>query len=71
MRKSYLDFSFLRSIIEFMTWVIGRAGPFGYAVGLSDIRVTLDNGNEVDCLQKIYKVGSNTAWGLQVQCKLG
>ena len=46
-----------------MTWVIGRAGPFGYAVGLSDIRVTLQDGTEENCLQKIYDIGPNLALG--------
>lgn len=54
-----------------MTWVIGRAGPFGYAVGLSDIRVTLGNGAEVDCLQKIYRVGPNLALGFAGSVKIG
>ena len=38
-----------------MTWVIGSAGAFGYAVGLSDTRVTFHDGTEMDRLQKIYK----------------
>jgi hypothetical protein len=44
-----------------MTWVIGRPVPFGYSVGLSDIRVTLSDGNELDCLQKVHAVGPNIA----------
>lgn len=59
------------SIIEPMTWVIGRAGPFGYAVGLSDIRVTLHDGTEVDCLQKIYRVGSNMVLGFAGSVQIG
>lgn len=54
-----------------MTWVIGRAGLFGYAVGFSDIRVTLHDGTEVDCLQKIYRVGSNMALGFAGSVKIG
>src|SRR5512147_775130 len=54
-----------------MTWVIGRPGPFGYAIGLSDIRVTLHDGKEVDCLQKIYKVASNMALGFAGSVKIG
>ena len=40
-----------------MTWVVGRAGPFGHAVAVSDIRITVA-GKEFDCLQKVYKVGN-------------
>ncbi len=54
-----------------MTWVIGRAGPFGHAVGLSDIRVTLRNGKEVDCLQKIYNIAPGLALGFAGSVKIG
>lgn len=54
-----------------MTWVIGRAGPFGYAVGLSDIRITLPNGSEKDCLQKIYNVGPMLALGFAGSVVIG
>lgn len=62
-----------------MTWIIGRAGPFGHAVGVSDIRITLGNGTELDCLQKVYKVGpqlvlgfaGSVAIGLKVVAQLG
>src|SRR5215207_7264584 len=54
-----------------MTWVIGRANPFGYAVGLSDIRVTLSNGTELDCLQKIYKVGNQMVLGFAGSVAIG
>ena len=57
-----------------MTWVIGRAVPFGYAVGLSDIRVTLKNGTEIteiDCLQKIYKVGNQMVLGFAGSVAIG
>jgi hypothetical protein len=54
-----------------MTWVIGRPGPFGYAVGLSDIRVTLSDGTEKDCLQKIYNVGPHIALGFAGSVAIG
>jgi hypothetical protein len=54
-----------------MTWVIGRAGPFGYAVGLSDIRVTFADGTERDCLQKIYRIGSQLALGFAGSVAIG
>ncbi len=54
-----------------MTWVIGRAGPFGYAVGISDIRVTLGNGEERDCLQKIYQIGPQLALGFAGSVAIG
>lgn len=40
-----------------MTWIVGGAPPFGWAVGLSDIRVSFSDGTELDCLRKIYPVG--------------
>ena len=62
-----------------MTWVIGRAGPFGHAIGLSDIRITLQDGTERDCLQKMYKIGpqlvlgfaGSVAIGLELVAQLG
>ena len=54
-----------------MTWVIGRAGPFGYAVGLSDIRVTLKDGTERDCLQKVYNIGPHLALGFAGSVAIG
>ncbi|KAF0109030.1 MAG: Uncharacterized protein FD146_74 [Anaerolineaceae bacterium] len=54
-----------------MTWVIGRAGPFGYAVGLSDVRVTLSDGTERDCLQKIYNIGPHLAIGFAGSVRIG
>src|SRR6266849_5285344 len=46
-----------------MTWIVGRPVIFGYAAGISDIRVTLADGSERDCLQKIYPVGKFMALG--------
>lgn len=40
-----------------MTWVIGSGTMFGYSFGLSDVRVTLQDKSEHDCLQKIHPVG--------------
>lgn len=54
-----------------MTWIIGRGGPFGYAVALSDIRITLSDGTELDCLQKIYNVGPHLALGFAGSVSIG
>lgn len=54
-----------------MTWIIGRPGPFGYAIGVSDIRVTLSDGTEKDCLQKIYNVGSHIVLGFAGSVAIG
>lgn len=54
-----------------MTWVIGRAGPFGHAIGLSDVRVTLSDGSEHDCLQKVYLVGSQLGLGFAGSVAIG
>ena len=43
-----------------MTWIVGRAMPFGFAAAVSDIRVTTPNGHK-DCLQKVYEVGGQVA----------
>ena len=54
-----------------MTWIVGRTIPFGYSVALSDIRVTLGDGREVDCLQKIYPVGPFIAMGFAGSVSIG
>ena len=54
-----------------MTWIVGTTGIFGYGIGLSDIRVTLGDGSERDCLQKIYKVGNFIAAGFAGSVAIG
>lgn len=54
-----------------MTWVVGRSVIVGYAVGLSDIRVTLCDGSERDCLRKIYPVGRMLALGFAGSVAIG
>ena len=54
-----------------MTWIVGTEVPFGYAAGISDIRVTLANGEERDCLQKIYPVGQHLAMGFAGSVAIG
>ena len=54
-----------------MTWIVGTAPPFGWAVGLSDIRVTLNDGSELDCLRKIYPVGRFIAAGFAGSVRIG
>jgi hypothetical protein len=54
-----------------MTWVVGMATPFGYGAGISDIRVTLGDGRERDCLQKIYPVGNSLALGFAGSVRIG
>ena len=54
-----------------MTWIIGRAGPFGHAIGISDIRVTLNDGREYDCLQKMYMIGSQLVLGFAGSVAIG
>jgi hypothetical protein len=43
---------------------------FGYAFGISDVRVTL-GGTEIDCLQKIYPVGRWVAAAFAGSVKIG
>jgi hypothetical protein len=44
---------------------------FGYAVGVSDIRVTFDGRASLDCLQKIYPVGRFIAAGFAGSVEFG
>src|SRR5260370_1869114 len=57
-----------------MTWVIATNVLLGYAVGISDIRVTFgppDSTQERDCLQKIYSVGQDLAAGFAGSVEIG
>ncbi len=55
-----------------MTWVVGFPSVFGYAVGVSDIRVTWSStGKESDCLRKVFPVGPNLAAGFAGSVELG
>lgn len=54
-----------------MTWVVGNATFFGYAVGVSDIRVTFGDGTELDCVQKLYPVGRFIAAGFAGSVAIG
>lgn len=53
-----------------MTWIVGMEG-LGYGIGVSDIRVTLANGTERDCVQKIYNVGRFIAAGFAGSVRIG
>ena len=54
-----------------MTWVIGGITPFGYGVGISDIRVSWNTGYFKDCLQKVYPVGNFIIAGFAGSVDLG
>jgi hypothetical protein len=54
-----------------MTWILGSPTMFGYGLGISDVRVTLGDGSEVDCLQKIYPVGRWIAAGFAGNVYIG
>jgi hypothetical protein len=54
-----------------MTWIVGMPTTCGYSFGISDVRVTLANGNEVDCLQKIHPVGQFVAAGFAGSVEIG
>ena len=54
-----------------MTWIVGRAGPLGHAIGISDIRVTIPGNGEFDCLQKIYRIAGNMALGFAGSVPIG
>jgi len=44
---------------------------FGYSIGISDIRVTLGDGSEHDCLQKIYPMTNSIAMGFAGSVRIG
>jgi len=44
---------------------------FGYGFGISDVRVTLGDGEEVDCLQKIHPIGRHFAAGFAGSVAIG
>jgi hypothetical protein len=54
-----------------MTWVVATPTRFGDGFGLSDICVTLDDGTEVDCLQKLHPVGRYVAAGFSGDVEIG
>jgi hypothetical protein len=54
-----------------MTWIIGAAAALGYAVGISDVRVTFPDGSERDCLQKIYPISRFIAAGFAGSVRIG
>jgi ATP-dependent protease HslVU (ClpYQ) peptidase subunit len=54
-----------------MTWVVGAASTLGYAVGLSDVCVTLRDGSTRDCLQKIYPISRFIALGFAGSVAIG
>jgi hypothetical protein len=54
-----------------MTWIVGAPTMFGYGFGISDVRVTLGEGDEVDSLQKIYPIGRHFAAGFAGSVAIG
>jgi hypothetical protein len=54
-----------------MTWIVGAAAALGYAVGISDVRVTFADGTERDCLQKIYGMAPFIAAGFAGSVRIG
>src|SRR5579864_3416681 len=54
-----------------MTWIVGMPTLWGYSIGISDIRVTLADGSEVDCLQKIYPTAQFIALGFAGSVAIG
>jgi hypothetical protein len=44
---------------------------WGYSIGISDIRVTLADGSERDCLQKIHPVAQSIALGFAGSVAIG
>jgi hypothetical protein len=54
-----------------VTWIVGAPTIFGYGFGISDVRVTLGDGTERDCLQKVHQVGQFIAGGFAGSVRIG
>ncbi len=54
-----------------MTWIVGAPTMFGYGFAISDVRVTLADGSEVDCLQKLFCIGRHLAAGFAGSVMIG
>jgi hypothetical protein len=54
-----------------MTWIVAMPTPWGYSIGVSDVRVTLADGSERDCLQKIYPIANSLALGFAGSVYIG
>lgn len=54
-----------------MTWIVGAAAIGGYAVAISDVRVTFADGREMDCLQKLYPMSRFIAAGFAGSVRIG
>jgi hypothetical protein len=54
-----------------MTWIIGASALAGYAIGVSDIRVTFADGSEKDCVQKLYPMSRFIAAGFAGSVRIG
>ena len=54
-----------------MTWIVGTLTMFGYRIGISDIRVTLADGLERNCLQNIYPIFQWIALGFACSVAIG
>jgi hypothetical protein len=54
-----------------MTWIVGMPTMWGYSIGISDIRVTLADGSEHDCLQKIYPIAQPITLGFAGSVRIG
>lgn len=54
-----------------MTWIIGTPTLFGYALLVSDIRVTWPDKSHLDCLQKIHLVSPSMIGGFSGSVKIG
>jgi hypothetical protein len=54
-----------------MTWIVGVPTVFGYSFAVSDVRVTLADGSERDCLQKIHPIANSIALGFAGSVYIG
>ena len=62
---------YLVTISLSMTWIVGAPTMFGCGFAISDVRVTVGEEYEVDCLQKIYPIGRHLAAGFAGSVAIG
>lgn len=54
-----------------VTWVVGTGARFGSVLMAGDVRITLPGGREVDCLQKVFVLGSAVIGGFAGSVTVG
>lgn len=54
-----------------MTWVVGTGIRFGTVLMAGDVRITMPDKREIDCLQKVFPLGSSVIGGFSGSVTIG